>query len=435
MRFPRLIAVGITGSLLLLPSVPRAQDRSELLRLREEAAAAHERRDFDAFLELTQRIVEQAPRSVGALYNLACAQALNGEGSAALRTLDGLAAREVAFDLAADPDLQSLRELPGFQEVARRMAVLEEPFGKSRPAFTLPDKTLITEGVAFDPRRGDFFVSSVRHRKIVRISPEGKVGDFLEPGRDGFYSAVALDVDPKRNVLWASSYASPQMEGFRQEDEGRSFVAELDLETSKLLRRVEPPSIAPPAHLSDLAVGPEGQLAVSDPFTGRIYLLPPEEGSLQVLVDVGPLASPQGLAWSPDGRWLFTADYAQGIARVDPRDGSVLLLPIPEDAVVTGIDGLIWAEGSLVGIQNGVRPHRVARHRLDSPLSRIEEITVLERAHPLFDEPTLGVRVGAVLYYVANSQYRFVRDDGTLELDRLQPPVILRAPLSWMSKP
>jgi hypothetical protein len=99
---------------------------------------------------------------------------------------------------------------------------------------------------------------------------------------------------------------------------------------------------------------------------------------------------------------------------------------------VTGIDGLIWADGSLIGIQNGVQPHRVARHRLDPSLERVEEVTVLERGHPNFDEPTLGVRVDADLYYVANSQYRFVGDDGTLVLERLQLPVILRAPLSWV---
>jgi hypothetical protein len=42
------------------------------------------------------------------------------------------------------------------------------------------------------------------------------------------------------------------------------------------------------------------------------------------------------------------------------------------------------------------------------------------------------VRVGADLYYVANSQYRFVGEDGTLAIDRLQLPVILRLPLSWI---
>jgi hypothetical protein len=100
--------------------------------------------------------------------------------------------------------------------------------------------------------------------------------------------------------------------------------------------------------------------------------------------------------------------------------------------VVTGIDGLVWADGSLIGIQNGVRPHRVARHRLDPSLERVEEMTVLERGNPHFDEPTLGVRVGRDFYFVANSQYRFVGDDGTLDVERLQRPSILRLPLPWI---
>ena len=337
-----------------------------------------------------------------------------------------------AWPLNDDPDLESLRDAPEFQAVVRKMAALDEPLGSSTVAFTLPDKTLITEGVAHDPKSGDFFVSSIRHRKIVRVSKDGTVSDFIEPGRDGFYSVVALDVDPAMGALWASSHASRQMEGFRDADEGRSFVAELDLRTSKLRRKIDPPQLSPAAHLSDLAVGPKGDLAVADPYTGRLYLLPAPAEMLRVLVDVGPLGSPRGIAWSPDGKWLFVADYSQGIVRVDVHDGAVLVLEVPQDAVVTGIDGLVWADGSLIGIQNGVRPHRVARHRLDPFLERVEEVTVLERGNPNFDEPTLGVRVGSSLYYVANSQYRFVGDDGTLALDRLQPPVILRLPLPWI---
>ena len=336
-------------------------DRAELRRLNQEAGAAHERKDYPAFLDLSRKVVEKAPRSVGALYNLACAQALNKAGAEAIATLDRLAARGVAFDLNDDPDLESLRNAPEFQAVVRKMAALEEPLGSSTAAFTLPDKTLITEGVAHDPKSGDFFVSSIRHRKIVRVSRDGKVSDFIESGRDGFYSVVALDVDPARNVLWASSQASARMEGFRDVDEGRSFVAELDLATSKLRRKIDPPQLSPVAHLSDLAVGPKGDLAVADPYTGRLYLLPAGADTLRVLVDVGPLASPQGIAWSPDGNWLLVADYSLGIARVDVRDGNVRVLDVPQDAVVTGIDGLVWADGSLVGIQNGVRPHRVAR--------------------------------------------------------------------------
>jgi sugar lactone lactonase YvrE len=432
----RLFSATAFGAITILTALPRAQsvdDRAELRRLNQEAAAAHERKDFPAFLELSRRIVAKAPRSVGALYNLACAQALTGAGAEAIATLDRLASRGAAFEINDDPDLESLREAPEFQAVARKMAALAEPLGTSAVAFTLPDKTLITEGIAHDAKTGDFFVTSIRHRKILRVSKDGAVSDFLESGRDGFYSVVALDVDPGRNVLWASSHASPQMEGYRDEDEGRSFVAELDLRSSRLRRKIEPPQLSPAAHLSDLAVGPNGDLAVSDPYTGRLYLLPAGAEAFRVLVDVGALVSPQGIAWSADGQWLFVADYTQGIARVNVADGGVRLLEVPADTVVTGIDGLVWADGSLVGIQNGVRPHRVARHRLDPSFDRVEEVTVLEKGHPSFDEPTLGVRVGADLYYVANSQYRFVSEDGTLDLERLQLPVILRARLDWIA--
>jgi sugar lactone lactonase YvrE len=435
MRFRVAIAFGAIAVLTALSPAQSVDDRAELRRLNQDAADAHERKDFPSFLELTRKIVEKAPRSVGALYNLACAQALNGAGAEAIATLDRLASRGAAFDLNGDPDLESLRDSPGFQAVSRKMAALSEPVGSSAVAFTLPDKTLITEGIAHDPKTGDFFVSSVRRRKILRISKDGSVSDFLESGRDGFYAVVALDVDPGRNVLWASSHASRQMEGYRDEDEGRSFVAEIELGSSKLLRKVEPPRLSPPAIFSDLAVGPNGDLTISDPYTGRLYLLPAGADEPRILVDVGPLVSPQGIAWAPDGRSLFVADYTQGIARVAVADGAVRLLDVPKETVVTGIDGLVWADGSLVGIQNGVRPHRVVRYRLDPDYQRVEEVTVLERGHTSFDEPTLGVRVGADLYYVANSQYRFVGEDGTLDLDRLQLPVILRAPLPWLGLP
>jgi len=64
-------------ALLAVTAVLKAQsvdDRAELRRLNQEAAAAHARKDFPAFLELSRQVVEKAPRSVGALYNLACAE-------------------------------------------------------------------------------------------------------------------------------------------------------------------------------------------------------------------------------------------------------------------------------------------------------------------------------------------------------------------------
>jgi len=54
----------------------------------------------------------------------------------------------------------------------------------------------------------------------------------------------------------------------------------------------------------------------------------------------------------------------------------------------------------------------------------------LERAHPGYDEPTLGVVIGPDLWYVANSQWPKFGADGALAPGaELSPTVVLRLPL------
>ena len=405
-------------------------DRDELRRLQKEALAAHQRKDVTAFLELSRALQQKLPRSNRALYNVACAEALAGNAAEAVRVLNRLAARGVAYDIAADADFDAIRSDTGFVSAAARMKALDEPVGSGTPAFTLADKTLITEGIAHDPKRGDFFVSSVHRRKIVRVAKDGRASDFTRP-EHGLFSMIGLAVDPRRDSLWASSQASKNMADFKGEK--GSFVAEFDLATGALRRKLGPPASLPDAALSDIALGPNGELAVADPASGRVYLLAAGASELEVLIDRGAIDSAQGMAFTPDGRFLFVADYGQGVVKVDVRARSARLLDTAVDAALTGIDGLVWADGSLVGIQNGIRPHRVVRLKLDDRLERIEDVTVLERRNPHFDEPTLGVRVGAELFYVASSQYEAIRQDGSLDLERLKPPVILKTRLPWLT--
>jgi hypothetical protein len=271
-------------------------------------------------------------------------------------------------------------------------------------------------------------VSSVRKRKVLRRAADGRVTDFTRPA-DGLFAAVALAVDAPRRALWLTTAANPPMEGFRKEDEGRSFLVEYDLDSGALRRRLPPPGGVERALLSDLAIGPTGDVFVADPQAGRLYVLRVGEAALRVLTPEGPIGSAQGLAPTPDGSAVFVADYTQGVVRVDARTGAARLLPVPEDAAVTGIDGLVFHDGALIGIQNGLRPHRVVRLRLDAAAERVTAVETLVRHHPDFDEPTLATVVDGILYYVANSQYERVRADGSLDTDRLRPPVILRLKL------
>lgn len=420
----RLSAIG--AALCLTALAARAQD-DPVQVLRDQATNAHRAKDYAGFLKHSQALAELVPWSARARYNLACAHALIGEPVLAVRILEGLAAQEVAFDLAGDDDFASLREREDFAEVQRRMDALSARVGQARPAFSLAQKDLIPEGVAHDPKTGAFFVSSVRHRKVVRVAPDGSAADFVAEGQDGLQAALAIAVDAPRRALWVSSRATAQMAGFKQgEPEGRAFVAEYDVDTGRQRRTVTAPE---GGVVADLAIGSDGTVYGADPENGRVYVLAPAAQAFRTLVEKGVMRSAQGMTLAADGRTLYVADYARGVARVQVADGSVAWLAAPPDAAMTGIDGLVLAGGWLVGIQNGLTPHRVVGLRLDDTGQAVTQARTLERGHPAFDEPTLGVVVGTDFYFVANSQYGHFRRDGTLDETRLVGPVVLRTPL------
>jgi hypothetical protein len=414
---------------LALPALAQTPPDSaaEARRLLTEGAAAHEKKDYALFLEKTLAAVALSPRSPRALYNLACAQALTGRPREAVATLDRITALGVYLDAAADSDFAAIKDTPAFTEAVARAAALNVPVAAGVEAFRLKEKDLVTEGLAHDPKSGDFFVSSVHKRKIVRVGPDGRPRDFVAEGQDGLWSVLALKVDAPRKLLWATSAALREGLAYRKEDEGKSALFAFHLDTGKLVRRVEAPADGKKHNLNDVALDPQGTLFVSDAVSGHVYALAPGAQTFRALVEPGVLASPQGLALSPDGRTLWVADYGRGLARVDVASGQARIVDPPGDAVLAGIDGLVAHGRDLIAIQNGIRPHRVVRIALDDAGTGVASVKILERAHPAYDEPTLGVIVGDDLHYIANSQWGSFTKEGLLwPIEKMHEPVVLR---------
>jgi pimeloyl-ACP methyl ester carboxylesterase len=80
----------------------------------------------------------------------------------------------------------------------------------------------------------------------------------------------------------------------------------------------------------------------------------------------------------------------------------------------SGVDGLYWHPAGLIAVQTAGGLERVVRFELDASGRRVRRAVVLERANPLFRNPTTGALVGDTLYYIANSQYSRLADDDTL---------------------
>ena len=402
-------------------------------QLMQEAQKAYESGDKATFLKDYEEAVKLWPGNTRILYNLACGQALNGQTEAALATLENLVAHRVYANLDADTDFDSIRKTEGYKKIAAEMEALRRQRIDSGAtvAFTIPEKAVVPEGVAYDPATKAFFVASVNKGKVFRVGSDGKVSEFVAPG-GVLRSPLGVKADPKRRALWVVSESIPNMNGGREGDPPDSALFEYDLESGKLRGRYAPPASEKPPHFDDLTVAADGRVYVNDGFHPRIYVLEPGGKELALWLESDSMGGTQGLALAPDGKTLYVSDY-RGLYRVDVASKRVTRLPVPQDLALGGIDGLVWFENSLIGIQNGIEPHRVIRLDLAANGggggAAIARARILEMNNPSFDEPTLGTVVDGALYFTANSQGHRFHEKTPPRPDELQDVVILRLPL------
>jgi sugar lactone lactonase YvrE len=421
----------LASGAVLAPAARGGDDaRQKAIDLQKKAAACHEKKDWQCFLDYSRQAEALLPGNLRLVYNLACAESLTGDFGGAAKHLGLLLDRQLDLGIEGDEDLAPLRAAPAYAPVAQRLAALQAPVSKSTVAFRLREKDLLTEGIAFDPTTRAFYVSSVHHRKIVRRSSDGTVVDFVPEGRDGLEAVLALRADTKHKLLWACSAALPEMAGYEKAMDGSSSLFAFDLATGRLVRRVALPKEGKRA-LNDLAIAENGDVYATDSLGGGLYRLKSGADSLETVVPPSALRSPQGVGFVPGAREkrAFVAEYGTGIWSVDLATGEKTAVASPPDVPLRGVDGLVVHGDELLVTQNGIRPIRVARLKLDASASKVVRAEILEKNSPPLDEPTLGVIVGGDFYYLANPQWGSFEGGKTLPLDKLSEPTILKVPL------
>lgn len=431
-----LLAAAMPGRLPAAPGGPAAAfNPADGRKIAVKAVGDCAEDRVDACRQGLRRALELLPLHPEFLQYLASAEERAGNSAAALELLAAI--HRQGYELTLDPPDQWIDRAaarPEYKKIHAETAALRAPLVRSAEAFRLPDREMIPESVAYDEKKGDFFVSSVRERRIVRRTAKGEVSDFVPAGRDGLWAVLGLAADPVRRHLWATSTAYPAMQGYEPSLEGRSALYCFDLDSGRLLGRYE--SARPGLKgFNDVRVAKDGAVFVSDheERPGTLYRLDPETRKLEVFGDPDALGKPEGLAFSADGRHLFVADYSYGIVRYDLATARHVYLQNPPDASLVGIDHLDFYHGALIAVQNGNQPNSVMRLPLEG--DRILRVETLERAHPAYSEATLGVLVGDDLYYVATSNWNRLDDDGKLptaaELaaEPLAEPLVLRLPL------
>lgn len=405
-----------------------ADDARALAVAHRQAAGAYFGGDLPGAVDAFSRALALNPGTDSLLYTLGAVSAEAGRTEDAYKWLERLA--ETKSDLVPQP-----KDFPGlsgdrFDRLAQAMATHVPRHGEV--TFTLAERDLIPEGIAYDPAKKTFFVSSIRKRKVVAVREDGSVSDFVAPAAHGMLASLGMKVDAQRRHLWVASHASANMEGFTEADRGHAVLFRFDADSGRLLGRF--PRQTPGKHLlNDVAIAADGTVYVTDSEAGEVLRLRPgvaDGDSFEVVVPGGELIYPNGLALSEDGHTLYVADFVQGLTTVDLGTGARAIVRHPRGVTTRDIDGMYLHEGSLLAVQNGTGAGRVVRFVLSADGQQVVRTEVLEANHPSFIIPTTAAIAGDAVYVLANSQLRAFDGEGKIwPAERLHPVQIVRVPL------
>jgi len=397
--------------------------------LYQEGITAYRAGDYDTFVDRFEEIIKQRPDHPASLYNLACGYALKGDHKKSLAYLKKLAARGIDMGAEADSDFESLRDTDEFRKLVASLQYLREPVNNSRVAFTIPEQSLFPEGIAFDPIKKHFYLGSIYRRKIIRIAPDGSAESFVDDKQDGLLAVLGMRVDPVRRILWACCTGSGNMIDKQPGDDTLAGLFAYSLEDGRLIKKyILNDSVV--HDLNDVAIYTDGRAYVTDSRTGAVFMADLIKDTLKTVIEAGIFIGSNGIDFTPDGKYLFVADYGSTLYRIKMSDLSLKEIKCPGKNSLYGIDGLYFYDGDLVAIQNGIRPHRVIRLRLNGSLDKVKKCDIIEMNHPDFAEPTTGAIAGDEFYYIANSQIQLLNSNWTeLPSERLKNTVILKTDL------
>jgi len=371
----------------------------QLEDLRRSLRTARDKSDWAAYGTYAAQLREFLNGSPRSLLEIARADLMRGQ------TADAKVEVQHIVEMGQAEDALLAAPFDALHNLEAAVAANREPVTKATLARELPDPGLLPEDIDYDASAKRFFLTSVLEKKIVTVDPDGKMRNFAT-APDG-WPMLALKLDTPRHRLWATEVALKGFNIVQKSDWGRSAVLCYNLANGKLLFRIEGPE---GSALGDMALTREGVPIVSDGEGGGVYRI--NEGKRLERIDRGDFVSPQTPSISADGRYLFVPDYLRGVGILDLSTRQVRWLSMDNRFILNGIDGLYLYGDSMLAVQNGSSPERVISFRLDPSHSKINSQDVIEAATSTIGDPTHGVIVGSDFYYIANSGWDTLDDNG-----------------------
>ena len=393
------------GLLLLLvaSTLPLAEGQDDV---RGAPAEPVDAADIRARIAFAENLLGKTPDRGAILYFLAVSHAMLEETLPSIERLQQCVALKEGFDPSGDSAFAAFKSSPDFRRMVEQVHKDFPAVNESRVTFTSVERDIFPEGLEYDPSSDSFYLSSMYHPKIFRITRDGKSELFVPAARYSLLPVLGIRMDQADGTIWSDSSSG---------DTGRSELLHFD-RTGALLARY--PTAENRKHeFNDLVVLRGGTIFLTDTLANEVYRFDAGTHTFTPLSPPRELLFPNGIAITDDENYLYVADQL-GVLRIDLKtDESAEVDPGPHNTVA-GVDGLYWHKGSLVAVQNGIGTPRVAVFRLAPDGIHVVKATVLVN---FLSTPTTGAIRGDDFYFIVNSQADNLNGSHILDVTRLQP--------------
>ncbi len=323
-------------------------------------------------------------------------------------------------------DYQSeFKNLNGYDSLISISKQNISPVNNSSLAYTLSEKGIIPEGVAYDKVSKTVFISSIYKRKIIAIDSTGKISDFIPSGYEGIQGVIGIEVDPARRHIWACA-AWNRMKKPSEAMDSYSGIYKFDLETGKLIKKyLLKDSVE--RLINDVTIHSNGTAFITESLKGKVYMIQPEKDSLELFIDSDHYYFANGITLSDSQKNLFVAHFS-GIDKINLNTLEVTRIKTPENITLSAIDGLAFYNNSFIAHQSNLGG--VFQYYLNEQHDSITSGSIIESNNPYFEIPTTGEIAGDEYYYIANAQLRRFDENGVIFPDeKLDSVYILKTEL------
>ena len=301
-------------------------------------------------------------------------------------------------------------------------------------AFTVPEKDLIPENIAYDIKTETFYIGSTRKAKVIKIDKNGNQSDFIASRTEGLLMIIGMKVDTKNRWLWICSSGGENLIDYNLKDDvdGRpSGIFKFNLDTGELIKKYVLEAKGEVHFFNDLVIDTKGNVYITHMFNEHsIFTIQKEKDILELFLKPSELKYPNGIAITNDDRFLFIA-HSDGLARIEIKSKHYIKIQNPKAIKVSkkeSLDGLYFYNNSIIGIQPDIKT--VQKFVLNEDLDTLINSKLLEVNHPMMNNPTTGVLHANTLYYIANAQFGSFDDKGNLlPMNKLYEPTVLKLKL------